>query len=73
MIDILNLFYTAVSSGENFKGFIYAYCGDEKDFAKTYCNPQERGLLNIGNRVVIGKATRTKKAQDTDSTEIKDF
>lgn len=77
MIDILNLFYTAVSSGDTFKGFVYAYCGDEKDFSKTYCNPQERGLLNIGNRVVIGKSTKvTKKTQDSTvekEVEVKDF
>lgn len=61
MIDILNLFSDAVSRGYNYKGFIYAFSGSEKEFAQTYCNAQERGLLNIGTRVVISTGKTTRK------------
>ena len=76
MIDILNLFSEAVMKGDHFKGFIYAYHGNKKEFALTYCNAQERGLLNIGNQYVVdtGKtSTRKSGSVSSSSTSVPEY
>lgn len=70
MINILNIFSDAVSSSGSFKGFIYVYCGTEKEFANIYCNQQERGLLKIGTRIVVcsDKPKRVGRKPKSEST-----
>lgn len=76
MIDILNLFSASVMEGDHFKGFIYAYCGNKKEFALTYCNAQERGLLNIGTQYVIDtgrSSTRKSGIGSSSPTSVPEY